>query len=151
MTVVMTGTGVPFAEVEREAWARSGTVPFVRAPRYQCNITTRSGKGGLALSRTGTAVLAVPPPAISRGPRNRMAATESGKVLAQRITDLETAEPVTLHVADLGAGQQGIGHESVIAEHRVVVAGHVCFGRPHSLLPSMIAPPAPWRLRKPHP
>jgi hypothetical protein len=73
-----------------------------------------------ASSHTGTSVLAVPPPAIAESRRHSTPTTESGQPLPDAITDPQAAEPVELHPLYLGDGEQGVGHESVIAEHRVV-------------------------------
>lgn len=124
MSVANDGTQVLFAAVEREAWTSMGTVPFVRERRYQGNITTRTGNRGLAFSRSGTAVLAVPPPALTLRPLHRMTATESGESLALNVAHPQAAPPIELHALRLGAGEQGVRHESVIAEHREVVAPH---------------------------
>ena len=48
------------------------------------------------------------------------------------VVDQDAALPVVLHAGSLGAGEQGIRHESVIGEHGVV-STHVCFGRAHTL------------------
>lgn len=133
MSVAMDGTSVLFAEVPPEAWRSAGTVPFVREPWYQRNITYSLGERGLDLSRKGTAVLAVPPPAVSRRPCNSTTATESGQILRNGITHPQAAVPVTLHGLDFLRSQQGVGHEFVTLEDGVVESSHVCFGRPHAL------------------
>ena len=135
MSVAMDGTSVLFAEVPPEAWCSERTVPFVRARKYQRNITSSLGQRGSDLSRWGTAVLAVPPPAVSARPRNRTTATESGESFAYGITHPHAAVPVTLHRLDLLRSQQRIRDELVLVEDREVVSrGHVCFGRVHSLM-----------------
>lgn len=83
-----------------------------------------------------------PPAMLEWGPVGHVSSTpKRWESFAGSVRHLETAEPVTLHVFDLGAGQQGVRHESVIAEHREIEStGHVCFDRPHSLFGSMVAP-----------
>lgn len=130
MSVAMEGTNVLFAEVDRQAWRSGGTVPFVRAPRYQGNITTRSGQQGHGSPGTGTTVLAVPPLAVPPGPCNRTPATESGESFARGVTDDHAAEAISLHPPDLGLGEQGVRHESVSIEYGVVNARHPSRIRP---------------------
>ena len=47
-------------------------------------------------------------------------ATESGEPFSHRITDPHAAEPVGFHPSRLVLGQQGIGHELILVEDRVV-------------------------------
>lgn len=62
-----------------------------------------------------------PPAVVSTRLRHRMAATESGKVLAGRVADAETAEAVGLHALDLGHGEHRVGYQPIVTEHRVVI------------------------------
>lgn len=66
-------------------------------------------------------------------PANRTRATESGKSLANGITDEQAADALEFHIRRLALGEHGVRHESVIGEHRVVTS-HVCFGKPHGLM-----------------
>jgi len=125
VSMLGSGTQVTFAEVVGYPWHPASTSPCVRAHGYQRNITSSLGNRRLALSRSVTHVppsLAVPLAAVVRRPRHITSATEGGEPFAHGITDPQTAVPVELHALDLGHREQGIRHESVIGEHRVVVA-----------------------------
>lgn len=65
---------------------------------------------------------------------NRTAATESGEQeLAKPISHEQAPDALALHLRSLARGEHGIRDEAVIGEHRVV-ASHVCFGKPHTLM-----------------
>jgi len=125
VSVVTSGTQVTFAEVVGYPWHPASTSPCVRAHRYQRHITSSFGNSKLALSRSVTHVpplLAVPPAAVSCRPCHITSATESGQPLSYSIGDPQTAVPGEFHALDLSHREQGVRHESVIGEHRVVVA-----------------------------
>lgn len=84
------------------------------------NIHTRLVQPLVSLS---SSVPATPVEGASRDiTRSSESATEGRQPLS--VDDAHAAQPVSLHAADLGVGQQSVGHEFVAVEDRVVEAPH---------------------------
>jgi hypothetical protein len=93
-------------------------------PATSHNITELLVQGGyLPTSPSArTDVLAVPPATVAAR-QNRTPCPKPWQPLALSVADPQAAEAVELHVSSLADSEQGIRHESVIAEHRIVEAG----------------------------